>query len=128
MIRVRKTHLILIRGLPTTRVANRGVEVRHLQGHAGTGKVIRGHPLGDVRAPAIGAATVGRPSGVEVVTLVVITAAAGPVDATVDERVAHRHPGHVRQHAGAGRPRGDISEALGIGGMIIDGDELFCIA
>lgn len=63
------------------------------------------------------------------VTLVVITTAADPVDATVSERGAHRHPGHVRQHAGAGRPRGDISremEALGRGEMTIDGDEPFC--
>lgn len=132
MIQVQKTHLTLIRGLPTTRVANRGVEVRHLQGHTGTGKLIRGHPLDDVRTPAIGAATVGRHLGAEAVTrpvtLIVITAAADLADATAGERAAHHRPGHVRQHVGAGRPRGGISVALGIGGMIIGGDEPFCIA
>ena len=62
-------------------------------------------------------------------TPIVITAAAGPADASVSERVARRRPGHVH-HAGAGRPPGGTNgetEAPGIGGMIIDGDETFYI-
>jgi len=64
-------------------------------------------------------------------TPIVITAAAGPADASVSERVPRRRPGHVRHHAGAGRPPGGTSgemEALGgTDGMIIDGDKPFCI-
>ena len=131
MIRVQTIRPTLIRALPTTRAANRGVEVRHLQGHAGTRSMIRGH-LNGATAPAIEAAIVGRLLGVKAIpglgTLSVITAAPGPVDASVNERGAHRRLGHVRQRAGAVRPRGGISgEVEGIGGMILGDGETFWI-
>jgi len=129
MIRVQTIRLTPTRALPTTRAANRGVEVRHLQGHAGTR--IRRH-LDDATAPAIEAAIVGRLLGVKAIpepgTLSVITAAAGPVEVSVNERVARRRLGHVRQGVGAVHPRGGISgEVEGIGGMILGGDETFWI-
>jgi len=93
--------------------------------------MIRGH-LGDATTPAIGAAIVGRLLGVKAIpglgTLSVITTAAGPVDVTVNGRVARRRLGHVRQRAGAVHPRGGINgEVKGIGGMILGGDETFWI-
>jgi len=134
MIQVQKIRLTLTRGLPTTRVANRGVEVRHLPGRADIGPMIRGH-LDDVRTLST-AMTVGHLLGVNTVagpvTLNVITAAADPADVTVGERAARRRPGrvHVHQHAGAVHLPDGISEraeALGIGRVTLGGDETFCI-
>ena len=91
--------------------------------------MIRGRP-DDVTAPAIEAAIVGRLLGVKTTpglgTLDVITAAAGPVDVPVSEHVARRRLGRVHQHGGAVRPPDGINggvEGLGIGGMILGGDE-----
>jgi len=128
MIQVQKTRLALTQGLPTTRVANRGVEVRRPRGRADTGPTIRGH-LDDERVPSI-VVTAARLLGVKtitgLVTLIVITAAASPADATVSEHVAHRRPGRVHQHAGVVRPQGGTNkgvEALGTGGETLGGDE-----
>lgn len=132
MIQIRKALPTLILNPPTTLAGSPGVRVRHLQGHAGTGTMIRG-PLDDVGAPAMGVVIVGRPLRVKTTTesvmAIVITAAAGPADVTGSERAPHRHLGRVHQYGGAGRPPGDIEgmETLEIDGKIIDHDESFCV-
>jgi len=133
MIQVPKTRLTLIQGVLAARVVGPGAEVQRLRGHAGTEMMMRGHLPDDRVAPAIGAGIAGRLSGVkplpEPVTLIVITDAAGPVDA--NGHGARRRLGHAHQRAGTGRLRGSINgvvEGMGIGGMIIDGGKKSCIA
>jgi len=126
MIRAQKTPLTPIQGLPATHVGDQSEEIRHLQSHAGTG-MTQGH-LDDVGTPEIGAAIVGRPSGVKPMTgpvaLVVIIVPAGLADVTGSEHVRRRLLGRVHHHGGVGRPQDGISGGMEIGGMIIDGDEV----
>lgn len=129
MIRAQKTLLTRIQGPPTIRGGNQGAGVRHLRGHADTEAIIR--RLNDVKTPAMGAAIVGRLLGAKTmtgpVTVIVITAAAGPDDVIVDERRPRRHRGRVHQYGGTGPLLGGMEEmgTLEIAGEIIDGDETF---
>jgi len=130
MIQARKIRLTLVRD-PT----GRDVGVLHPRGHADIGTTEQGHLPGDVGAPATRAAIVGHQLGGGTMTgtgtPIVNTAAAGPADDSVSERVPRRRPGHARRHAGAGRPPGGMSGEMetlgGADGMIIDGDETFWI-